>query len=71
MLSQLEQQLYGTLRPRKQLSVFLEDRRLRPAFLLSGEVVAWRCNLCQRLFTIGKYQICAPLQACLNTIVAL
>ena len=54
MFAQLEQQSSGTLRQRKQLSALLEQRRLRPAFLLRGEVVAWRCSLCQRLFTIWE-----------------
>jgi hypothetical protein len=31
---------------RKHLDVFLEERRLRPAFMLLGEVVARRCTLC-------------------------
>jgi hypothetical protein len=44
MLSQLEQQSSKTWQRRKQLSVSLEER-LRPAFLLAGEVVAWRCTL--------------------------
>ena len=54
MLSQLEQQSSETWRRRKQLGVSLEERRLRPAFLLAGEVVAWRCTLCQQLFTIWE-----------------
>ena len=51
MFAQLEANL-STSSEKKKFGVVLPERRLRPAFLLLGEVVAWRCSLCQRVFAI-------------------
>jgi hypothetical protein len=40
---------------RRRRTHVLEERRLRPAYMLLGEVVAWQCSLCQRIFTIWEW----------------